>query len=64
MAGDALLGMLLPLWQLTIGACVLAAVVVAGWRLSHRGPSRMTRALVVTGTAIVALAVIGVLLQG
>ncbi|HZN76287.1 MAG TPA: hypothetical protein VFC00_32070 [Micromonosporaceae bacterium] len=64
MAADALLSMLLPFWQLAIGAVVLAAVIVAGWRLSQRGPSRMSRALVVTGAAIVALTVLGVLLQG
>jgi len=63
MAADALLSMLLPFWQLAIGACVIAAVVVSAWRLSQRGPSRMARALVVTGAAIVALAVIGVLFQ-
>lgn len=64
LAADALLGLLLPLWQLLIGACVLAAVIVAGWRLGRRGPSRMSRALLVVGTAIVALTVLGVLLQG
>lgn len=63
LAADALLGLLLPLWQLTIGACVLAAVVVAGWRLGRRGPSRMSRALVVVGAAIIALAVLGILLE-
>jgi hypothetical protein len=56
--------MLLPFWRLAIGGCVLAAVLVAGWRLGQRGPSRMSRALVVTGAAIIALTVLGVLLQG
>lgn len=63
-AADALLGMLLPFWQLVIGVCVVAAILVSVWRLGRRGPSRMTSALLVTGTAIIALAVLGVLLQG
>jgi hypothetical protein len=45
---DALLALLHPGWQLVIGVCVAAAVVVAGWRLVRRGPSRMTSAMGVT----------------
>ncbi len=45
---DALLALLHPGWQLVIGVCVAAAVVVAGWRLLRRGPSRMTNAMWVT----------------
>jgi hypothetical protein len=54
-AGDALLGMLAPLWQVLIGCCVLLASVAAGMRLVRRGRSRMGTALLVTGAAIVAL---------
>jgi hypothetical protein len=49
---DPLLNLLLPFWQMVIGVCVLAAVVVVGFRLAQRGPSRMTTALLVTGTAV------------
>ncbi|BCJ60740.1 hypothetical protein [Micromonospora endophytica] len=64
LAEDALLGLLLPFWQLIIGAFVLFAVVVSIGRLARRGPSRMSTALLVTAAAIVGFAVIGVLLQG
>jgi hypothetical protein len=63
LAEDALLGLLIPFWQLLIGGLVLVAVVGATYRLAQRGPSRMTTALVVTGGAVVCLTVIGVLLQ-
>jgi hypothetical protein len=63
-ASDALLGMLFPIWQLAIGLCLLAVVVLSVRRLAARGPSRMTTALLVTGGAVVGLTVLGVLLQG
>jgi hypothetical protein len=63
LAVDALLGLLLPFWQLVIGACVLVTVVVSVGRLLQRGPSRMTTAVLVTGGAVVCLAVLGVLFQ-
>jgi hypothetical protein len=47
-ASDALLALLHPGWRLVIGVCVAAAVVVAGWRLIQRGPSRMVNAMGVT----------------
>lgn len=62
-AQDAVLGLLLPFWQLVIAGFVLFALVVSVRRLAGRGPSRMTTGLLVTGAAIVGLAVIGVLLQ-
>lgn len=62
-AADALLGLLLPFWQALIAGCVLATVVVSVRRLSRRGPSRMARALVFTGAAIVGLATIGLLIE-
>ncbi|KAB1935749.1 hypothetical protein F8271_21400 [Micromonospora sp. ALFpr18c] len=63
-AEEALLGLLLPFWQLVIGAVVLVVLVLSVGRLARRGPSRMTTALLVTAAAIAGLTVIGVLLQG
>jgi hypothetical protein len=63
LAQDALLSLLFPVWQITIGACVLLAVVLSVRRLARRGPSRMTTALLVTGGAVVCLVALGILLQ-
>lgn len=63
LAEDALLGLLLPIWQLVIGALVLVAVLASVRRLARRGRSRMTTALLVTAAAIAGFAVVGVLLQ-
>jgi hypothetical protein len=63
LAVDALLGVLLPLWQLVIGVLVLVAVVVSVGRLVKRGPSRMNAAMLVVGGAVVCLAVFGYLLR-
>ncbi len=63
-ANDALLGMLVPFWQLAIGCCVVLATVAAAVRLARRGRSRMGNAMLVLGTAIVALTVVGVLTSG
>jgi hypothetical protein len=63
MADDALLGMLLPFWQVVIGVCLVVVTVVAAHRLLMRGPSRMSRAIVMAGTAIVGVIVIGLLLS-
>lgn len=63
LAGEALLGLLLPFWQVVIALFVLVAVVVSVRRLARRGPSRMTTALLVIAAAITGLTVIGVLLQ-
>ncbi|MEU5566554.1 hypothetical protein [Micromonospora musae] len=64
LAEEAVLGLLLPFWQLVIGAFVLVVVVLSIGRLARRGPSRMTTALVVTAAAIAGFALVGVLLQG
>ncbi len=64
MSQDALLGQLFPFWHLAIGGCVLLAVLLSTRRLLRRGPSRMTRALIVTGAAAVGLAALGMLLAG
>jgi hypothetical protein len=62
MPQDALLNLLYPMWQVVIGAFVLVVLLVSTHRLLGRGPSRMSRALVVTGSAAVAVAVLGILL--
>ncbi len=63
LAEDALLGLLLPLWQLLIGAFVLLALVASVYHLGKRGPTRMTTALLLTAGAVVCITVLGVLLQ-
>jgi hypothetical protein len=60
-ASDALLDLLMPMWQGLIGALVGIALIVAVLRLARRGRSRMSTALLVTGSAIVGLAVFGIL---
>ena len=64
LAADAVLGLLLPIWQLVIGGLVLVALVVSVRRLARRGPTRMSTGLLVTAAAIVGLALIGVFLEG
>ena len=63
LAADALLDLLLPLWQLVIGALVLVTVVVSTHRLIRRGPSRMGGAMLLAGGAVIGLAVLGYLVQ-
>ena len=60
-AAEALLGMLAPMWQLVIGVMVLVVVIVSMYRLLLRGPSRMNRAVVVMGGAIVGVFLLGIL---
>jgi hypothetical protein len=64
MSRDSGLGVLFPMWQLVIGGCVLAAVVLSVRPLLRRGPTRMTRALIVTGGAALAIAAVGIMLAG
>ena len=52
-AADALLGLLLPFWQIVIGASV---------RLAGRGRSRMNTAILVTRVALVGVVLLGVLI--
>jgi hypothetical protein len=63
LAADALLGLLLPFWQLVIGVFVLVILAASVRQLARRGRSRMTTALLVSGAATVAVATIGILLQ-
>ena len=60
-AQDALLGLLAPIWQLAILACLIVVTVVAGHKLLMRGPSRMLRGVVMAGSAVVGVIVIGML---
>ncbi|MGX6608597.1 hypothetical protein ACWKSP_41775 [Micromonosporaceae bacterium Da 78-11] len=63
LAADALLDLLLPAWQLVIGALVLVTVVVSLRRLFLRGPSRMGGAMLLAGGAAIGFAVLGYLVQ-
>lgn len=63
LADDALLGLLLPFWQLVIGSFVVFAVAASVRHLARRGPARMTTALLVIGGVIIGLTVLGVLLE-
>jgi hypothetical protein len=62
-ASDALFGMLMPLWQVVIGLLVLVTVAVSVHRLFMRGPSRMGGAMLLTGGALVLVAVLSYLIQ-
>jgi Na+/H+-dicarboxylate symporter len=62
-ASDALLDLLLPLWQLVIGVLVLVTLVLSVHRLVMRGPSRMGGAMLMVGAAVVGIAVISYLIQ-
>jgi len=61
LAEDALLGLLFPFWQLVIGLLVVLALCATAYRLAVRGPSRMTTALLVTGGAVVGIALLSYL---
>lgn len=63
LATDALLDLLWPMWQILIGTLVLVTLVVSLSRLIRRGPSRMGGAMLLTGGAVIGLAVIGYLVQ-
>jgi hypothetical protein len=63
LAADALLGLLLPMWQLVIGLLVLVVVVVSVLRLLSRGPSRMGTAMLFIGGAVVCITILGILFQ-
>jgi hypothetical protein len=62
-AADALLDMLMPLWQLVIGLLVLVTLVVSVGRIMMRGPSRMGGAMLMIGGAVVCVAVLSYLFQ-
>jgi hypothetical protein len=62
-ASDALLDLLLPLWQLVISVLVLVTLVVSVHRLVLRGPSRMGGAMLMVGAVVVGVAVLSYLVQ-
>ena len=51
-AADALLGLLLPFWQIVIGIVIVIFVIGASVRLAGRGRSRMNTAIMVTGATL------------
>jgi hypothetical protein len=61
LAADALLGLLLPFWQLVLGVAIAMFVVGASVRLARRGRSRMNTAIMVTGTVLLGVVLVGVL---
>jgi hypothetical protein len=63
LAADVLLDMVLPIGQLLIGALVLVTLVLSVHKLLMRGPTRMGGALLITGGAVLGLAVVGYLVQ-
>jgi hypothetical protein len=63
LAADAINDLLLPAGQVVIGALVLVTLVVSARRMIRRGPSRMGGALLLSGGAVIGLAVIGYLVQ-
>lgn len=63
LAADALLDLLMPLWQAVVGVLVLVTLVVAGHRIFMRGPSRMGGAMLLAGGAVIGVAVVGYLVQ-
>jgi hypothetical protein len=60
---DALLDLLMPLWQVVIGLLVVVALVVSVRKLLMRGPSRMGGALLLIGGAVVCVTVLSFLVQ-
>jgi peptidoglycan/LPS O-acetylase OafA/YrhL len=64
LAEDALLSMLVPLWQLVIAVVLLIVMAVAVWRLARRGRSRMTTAVVIAAIAVIGVNALALLLGG
>jgi hypothetical protein len=62
-AADVLVDMIMPFGQFLIGALVLVTLVVSVRRLLERGPSRMGGAMLLSGGAVIGLAIVGYLLQ-
>ena len=63
LADDGLTSLLFPFWQLVIAVCLVVVTIVSAHKLLMRGPSRMSRALVLAGGAIVGVVVLGMLLS-
>jgi hypothetical protein len=60
-AADALLGLLLPFWQLVLGGVMVVFLVGATAKLARRGRSRMNTAIVISGAAVLGLVLIGLI---
>jgi hypothetical protein len=58
---DALLDMVGSIWQMVIGGLVVVVMLVAAIRLSRRGPSRMSTALIITGVAVLGIVALGLI---
>ncbi|MBU2669441.1 hypothetical protein KOI35_38610 [Actinoplanes bogorensis] len=63
LAADVLVDMIMPFGQFLIGTLVLVTLVVSVRRLLERGPSRMGGAMLLSGGAVIGLAVVGYLFQ-
>ncbi|GAA0478205.1 hypothetical protein FHR83_009319 [Actinoplanes campanulatus] len=63
LAADAVLGLLVPVWQWAIGLLVLVTVVLSARKLLMRGPTRMGGALLLAGAAVVALTALSYLME-
>ncbi|MGK5681357.1 hypothetical protein [Actinoplanes sp. URMC 104] len=63
LAADALVDMIMPFGQFVIGTLVLVTLVVSAHRLLQRGPSRMGGAMLLSGGAVIGLAIVGYLVQ-
>ncbi|MBL7260321.1 hypothetical protein [Paractinoplanes lichenicola] len=63
LAADAFIDMIMPFGQFLIGTLVLVTLVVSIRRLLERGPSRMGGAMLLSGGAVIGLALVGYLVQ-
>ncbi len=63
LAADVLVDMIMPFGQFIIGTLVLVTLVISVRRLLERGPSRMGGAMLLSGGAVIGLAVVGYLFQ-
>ncbi|WP_127504605.1 hypothetical protein [Actinoplanes solisilvae] len=63
LAADVLVDMIMPFGQFLIGTLVLVTLVVSIRRLLERGPSRMGGAMLLSGGAVIGLAIVGYLYQ-
>ncbi|MBO3739870.1 hypothetical protein [Actinoplanes flavus] len=63
LAADAVLGLLVPVWQWAIGLLVLVTVVLSARKLLMRGPTRMGGALLLAGAAVLALTALSYLMD-
>jgi hypothetical protein len=62
-ADNASVALVDPFWQIIIGVLLVVVTIIAGHRLLMRGPSRMGRAIVVAGGAVVGVMLLGILIS-